>query len=87
MWLGDERHILTKSFVVFVPCELKHCPMNILRADRPIFRYRPRIRGLKTLVEKEIETVDCLDHVSFTVSNMDRSSALQNSSNRAIYAV
>ena len=37
LWLGDERHILTKSCVVFVPRGLKHCPVSILRADRPIF--------------------------------------------------
>ena len=35
--LGDERHILTKTCVVFVPRGLKHCPFSILRADRPIF--------------------------------------------------
>ena len=26
-WLGDEKHILTKSCVVFVPKGLKHCPL------------------------------------------------------------
>ncbi len=37
LWLGDERHILTKTCVVFAPRGLKHCPVNTLRADRPIF--------------------------------------------------
>ena len=37
LWLGDERHILTKTCVAFVPRGLKHCPVNVLRADRPIF--------------------------------------------------
>ena len=36
LWLGDEKHILTKSCVVFIPKGLKHCPMLCLRADRPI---------------------------------------------------
>jgi mannose-6-phosphate isomerase-like protein (cupin superfamily) len=39
LWLGDEQHILTKSCMVFVPKGLKHCPMNIRRADRPIFHF------------------------------------------------
>jgi mannose-6-phosphate isomerase-like protein (cupin superfamily) len=38
-WLGDERHIITKSCVVFVPRGLKHSPLNVLRTDRPIFNF------------------------------------------------
>ena len=39
LWLDDEQHILTKSCVVFVPRGLKHCPVKVLRADRPIFHF------------------------------------------------
>jgi hypothetical protein len=39
LWLDDERHVLTKSCLVYIPKGLKHCPMNILRADRPIFHF------------------------------------------------
>ena len=39
LWLGDEKHILTKSCVVFVPKGLKHCPLNFLRVDRPVFHF------------------------------------------------
>ncbi len=39
LWLDDERHLLTKSCMVFIPKGLKHCPMNIRRADRPIFHF------------------------------------------------
>jgi mannose-6-phosphate isomerase-like protein (cupin superfamily) len=39
LWLGGERHILTESCMVFVPRGLEHCPMNILRAERPIFHF------------------------------------------------
>jgi hypothetical protein len=38
-WLDDERHILTKSCMIFVPRGLKHCPMSFLRLDRPIFHF------------------------------------------------
>jgi hypothetical protein len=39
LWLEDERLILTKSCLVYIPKGTKHCPMNILRADRPIFHF------------------------------------------------
>ncbi|HJX12926.1 MAG TPA: hypothetical protein VJ377_05295 [Dehalococcoidales bacterium] len=39
LWLGDEKHILTKSCIVFVPKGLKHCPLKIKRVDRPIFHF------------------------------------------------
>ena len=39
LWLGDEKHILTKSCLVFVPKGLKHCPLIIRRVDRPIFHF------------------------------------------------
>lgn len=39
LWLEDEKHLLTKSCMVFIPKGLKHAPMNIRRADRPIFHF------------------------------------------------
>ncbi|MBA7695788.1 hypothetical protein ES703_104424 [subsurface metagenome] len=39
LWLEDEKHILTKSCLVFVPRGLKHCPLIIRRVDRPIFHF------------------------------------------------
>ena len=38
-WLGDEKHHLTKSCVIFVPKGLKHCPMIFKRVDRPILNF------------------------------------------------
>ena len=39
LWLGDEKHIITKSAVVFIPAGLKHCPFIVRRVDRPIFHF------------------------------------------------
>ena len=39
LWLGDERHVITKSCLVFIPKGLKHCPLNVRRVDRPIFHF------------------------------------------------
>jgi hypothetical protein len=38
-WLEDERHILTKSCLLFIPKDMKHCPLIIRRVDRPIFHF------------------------------------------------
>lgn len=37
LWLEDEKHIITRSCLVFMPGGMKHCPMFIRRVDRPIF--------------------------------------------------
>lgn len=39
LWLGDEKYLLTKSCLVFVPKGLKHCPLLIRRVDIPIFHF------------------------------------------------
>lgn len=37
LWLGGEKHILTKSCAIFVPAGLKHAPIYFKRIDRPIW--------------------------------------------------
>jgi hypothetical protein len=39
IWLGDEKHMLTKSCAVFVPKGLPHCPIIFRKVDRPIFYF------------------------------------------------
>jgi hypothetical protein len=39
LYLGDEKHTLTKSCIIFVPKGLQHCPLTIKRVDRPIFEF------------------------------------------------
>jgi hypothetical protein len=39
LWLGDEKQIITKSALVFIPAKMKHCPLNLLHVDRPIFHF------------------------------------------------
>ncbi len=38
-WLEDEKYLLTKSCLIFVPKGLKHCPLRVKRVDRPIFHF------------------------------------------------
>jgi quercetin dioxygenase-like cupin family protein len=38
-WLEDEKHIITRSSLIFVPGGMKHCPLILRRVDRPIFHF------------------------------------------------
>jgi len=38
-WIDDEKYILTKSCLVFIPKGLKHCPLKILKCDRPFLHF------------------------------------------------
>ena len=44
-WFEDEKHIITKSCLIFVPAGLKHCPLIIRKADRPIFHFSTLTEG------------------------------------------
>jgi hypothetical protein len=39
LWLENEKFIITKSSMVFLPAGMKHCPLIIRRVDRPIFHF------------------------------------------------
>ncbi len=39
LWIEDERHLLTKSSLVYVPAGTNHCPMHVRPAGRPIFHF------------------------------------------------
>jgi quercetin dioxygenase-like cupin family protein len=44
-WLEDEKHVLNTSFLVFIPKGMKHCPLKVLRIDRPIFHFGIMLGG------------------------------------------
>jgi quercetin dioxygenase-like cupin family protein len=35
-WLEDEKYILKNSCFIFAPKGLRHCPLRVIRVDRPI---------------------------------------------------
>ena len=35
-WLGGEKHVLTKSCIVWIPPGVKHCPVRFARIDQPM---------------------------------------------------
>ena len=38
-WLDDEKYILTKSSIIWVPKGMMHCPTIFRNVTRPIFHY------------------------------------------------
>ena len=38
-WLEDEKHLITKSCLIFIPGGMIHCPLMLRRVDRPIFHF------------------------------------------------
>lgn len=45
IWMQDEKHILTRTSLIFVPAGMKHCPLKLLRVDRPIFHFTTVVSG------------------------------------------
>ena len=53
IYLGDEKHIITKSAMIFVPAGLVHCPLTLNRVDRPIFHFTVVLGGSYTRTEED----------------------------------
>jgi mannose-6-phosphate isomerase-like protein (cupin superfamily) len=37
LWLEDEKYIIKNSCLIFIPKGLRHCPLRVVKVDRPIF--------------------------------------------------
>jgi hypothetical protein len=52
-WIEDEQFILDKSCMIFIPPNMKHCPLNVLSVERPLFHFttvphgKYEIKGMK----------------------------------------
>jgi len=38
-WMEDEKFVINKSCMIFVPAGIRHCPLYLKRVDRPIFHF------------------------------------------------
>ncbi|MEJ2738386.1 MAG: hypothetical protein P8105_00835 [Dehalococcoidia bacterium] len=36
-WMEDEKYILNKSCLIYIPKGLRHCPLTVTKVDRPLF--------------------------------------------------
>jgi hypothetical protein len=39
LWMGDEKYVITKCFVAFIPKGLVHCPLTVINVKRPILHF------------------------------------------------
>jgi len=39
MWMEDEKFILKRSCMIYVPAKMIHCPLILRRVGRPIFHF------------------------------------------------
>jgi quercetin dioxygenase-like cupin family protein len=39
LWIEDEKHLLNKSCLVYIPAGVNHCPMHVRPTGRPIFHF------------------------------------------------
>lgn len=39
LWIGDEKYVLHKTFLAFLPKGLVHCPLTVTDVKRPIFHF------------------------------------------------
>jgi hypothetical protein len=52
-WIEDEKFLLTRSSMIFVPGGMKHCPLLIRRVDRPIFHFSTVTAGQYNYIKGE----------------------------------
>jgi len=52
IWLEDDKHVIDRTAMIFVPAGMKHCPLVLTRVDRPIFHFTIVTGGR---YDKEIE--------------------------------
>ncbi|MGD0795201.1 MAG: hypothetical protein ABR958_06420 [Dehalococcoidales bacterium] len=45
-WLEDEKFMITKSAMIFVPPGMRHCPLILHRVDHPVFHFSVLTGGI-----------------------------------------
>jgi hypothetical protein len=50
IWLEDEKHVISRSTIIFVPAGMTHCPLVLNRVDKPIFHFTTVNKGQYRLV-------------------------------------
>jgi quercetin dioxygenase-like cupin family protein len=53
IWLEDEKYLIDRSVMIFVPAGMWHCPLVIKRVDRPIFHFTTVTGHAYNKVEEE----------------------------------
>jgi hypothetical protein len=55
LWLEDDKHIITKSCLVYVPKGMRHCPLEVLKVDYPIIHFTLFTNGGDAYLWKDVD--------------------------------
>ena len=55
LWLEDDKHILTKTCMVYVPKGMRHCPLQVLKVDYPIVHFTIFTSGGEAYLWKDVD--------------------------------
>ena len=56
--IDGETHVITKSTMVFLPPNLPHCPIYVLKCDRPIFHFSVVMNSVYTAAHGDNTTFE-----------------------------
>lgn len=45
LWLDGDKHVMTKSFLAYIPAGMVHCPLVVRNVRRPIFHFTVGLGG------------------------------------------
>ncbi|OGN94627.1 MAG: hypothetical protein A2Y89_05310 [Chloroflexi bacterium RBG_13_51_18] len=45
LWLDGEKHVMTRSFLAYIPAGMSHCPLIVRNVKRPIFHFTVGLGG------------------------------------------
>lgn len=45
LWLDGDKHVMTRSFLAYIPAGMVHCPLIVRNVKRPIFHFTVGLGG------------------------------------------
>ncbi len=69
-WMEDEKFILTRSCMIFVPPNMKHCPLILRRVDRPVFHFTTVTAGKYEVLHTENLKQQATGHRQYIVTEL-----------------
>lgn len=69
-WMEDEQFILTKTCMIFVPANIKHCPLILRRVDRPVFHFTTVTAGKYEILHTENLKQQAKEHSRYIVTDL-----------------
>ena len=45
LWLDGDKHVMTQSFLAYIPAGMVHCPLIVRNVKRPIFHFTVGLGG------------------------------------------